>query len=363
MYAKLRKLWPIFKWIFFVALAFYIGRIFYQDLTRPDLNIFERRIELGWLSLAALLYLLWFVGSTFYWRDLLASFNRRPPLLAIVRAYYIGQLGKYVPGKAAALLIRANLIHPFGVGRGLATLTAFYEVLTTMASGALVALLLFAFLGQGTPESLSWHTLAQIVKLQLPADVAIDHKVAALLCGFFLCAYGGPILPPIFNWVVHHVSLPFRGKDAPVPRFQLTVLLKGILYTSIGWLFLGCSLIAVVYAVCGPELEWTLAKAGRIMAFMALGWFGSFVIPVPGGLGPREGLIVLFLTPEILTATNGDVDRARALAIVVALVMRLMCVTAELAAAAALYWLPMRLLQGAALPPLSAESSPSGERP
>jgi glycosyltransferase 2 family protein len=363
MYAKLRKLWPFVKWAFFVVLAFYIGRMFYQDLTRPDLHLFERDLHPGWLLLAALLYLMWFGGSTFYWRDLLASFNRRPPLLATARAYYIGQLGKYVPGKAVALLMRANLIHPFGVGRGLATLTAFYEVLTTMASGALVALLLFAFFGNDTPESLSWHALPQIVKLQLPADVAIDRKDAALLCAFFVCAYGVPILPPIFNWVVHHVSLPFRRKDALVPRFQLAVLLKGILFTSIGWLFLGSSLIAVVYAVCGPELDWTPAKAGRMMAFMALGWFGSFVIPVPGGLGPREGLIVLFLTPEILTATNGDVDRARALAIVVALVMRLMCVTAELAAAGALYWLPMRLLQGVAVPAVSAESSPSGEGP
>jgi hypothetical protein len=57
------------------------------------------------------------------------------------------------------------------------------------------------------------------------------------------------------------------------------------------------------------------------------------------------------------------VDRARALAIVVALVMRLMCVTAELAAAAALYWLPIRLLQGAGVSAPSAESSPSGEGP
>src|SRR5580692_4694720 len=127
MIAKLRKLWPFVKWAFFLLLAFFIGRLFYRDLTRPELweHVRGHGVHVGWLLLAGVLYLLWFTGSTVYWRALLASFKLRPPLLPAIRAYYIGQLGKYVPGKAWALLLRANLIHPFGVGRGMATLTAF----------------------------------------------------------------------------------------------------------------------------------------------------------------------------------------------------------------------------------------------
>src|SRR5207248_4039587 len=124
-----------------------------------------------------------------YWRALLASFDLRPPLAPTVRAYYIGQLGKYVPGKAWALLLRANLIHPFGVGRGMATLTAFYEVLTTMASGALLALVLLAVFGTDSPQSLTW----EMLKLEVPAGALVDRKVSVLLCAFFLCVYGGPI--------------------------------------------------------------------------------------------------------------------------------------------------------------------------
>ena len=36
--------------------------------------------------------------------------GQRPGGMATVRAYYIGQLGKYVPGKAWALLLRSVLI-------------------------------------------------------------------------------------------------------------------------------------------------------------------------------------------------------------------------------------------------------------
>jgi uncharacterized membrane protein YbhN (UPF0104 family) len=303
-------------------------------------ELWTRVVHPGWLLLAALLYLLWFTGSTAYWRELLASLGLHPPFLAVVRAYYIGQLGKYLPGKAWALLLRANLIYPFGVGRGLATMTAFYEVLTTMASGALFAAILLAIFGADSARPLSWDTFVQMIRLKVPAEAAVDRKVSVLLCVLFLCAYLIPILPPLFNKVVHHVSLPFRDKATPVPPIRTVVLLKGIGLTLIGWAFLGGSLLAVVQAVCGPQLSWSVAMAGRILGVMALAWFGGFIfLPAPGGLGAREYLIVLFLTPELLPAADGVAERARALAVLVAVVMRLMTLVVELLASAGLYWL------------------------
>jgi hypothetical protein len=33
IYAKLRKLWPAVKLVFFLLVVYFIGRIFYRDLT------------------------------------------------------------------------------------------------------------------------------------------------------------------------------------------------------------------------------------------------------------------------------------------------------------------------------------------
>jgi uncharacterized membrane protein YbhN (UPF0104 family) len=369
MYAKLRKLWPFVKWTFFLLLAFFIGRLFYRDLTRPELweYVWVHGIHAGWLVLAGVLYLLWFAGSTTYWRALLASFGLRPPLLAAVRAYYIGQLGKYIPGKAMALLLRANLIFPFGVGRGMASLTAFYEVLTTMATGALLALVLLAVFGTDTTQPVTWDSIVQTVNLEeVPTGSVVDRKILVGLCAFFLCGYGGPILPPVFNRVVHYVSLPFRDRDTPTPRFRLTVLLQGVGLTLLGWLFLGGSLLAVVHAVCAPELAWPAEAemAGRVIGVMAVAWFAGFVVlNAPGGLGAREYLIVLFLTPELLAATDNQTDKAHTLAVLVAIVMRLVSVAAELLASACLYWLPLKPVAGAAPPEAGELDNPTGETP
>ena len=52
-------------------------------------------------------------------------------------------LGKYLPGKAWALVLRATLIRGPEVRLSVAGLSSFYEVLTTMAAGVLLAALLF----------------------------------------------------------------------------------------------------------------------------------------------------------------------------------------------------------------------------
>ncbi len=54
--------------------------------------------------------------------------------------------------------------------------------------------------------------------------------------------------------------------------------------------YLGCSLLAVVRAFCGPELPWSWGLAGRVVGGMAL-WPGLAAFradPRPGGLGARR---------------------------------------------------------------------------
>ena len=56
--------------------------------------------------------------------EILRRFGHTPSVLSILRAYYVGHLGKYVPGKAWALFMRASLIHGAGVPPGLSTRSA-----------------------------------------------------------------------------------------------------------------------------------------------------------------------------------------------------------------------------------------------
>src|SRR5262245_57290218 len=147
--------WTVGKAVLALAILVGVGQQFYHHLKRLDPATLPLRP--GWLALAAGLYLLGLGGSAWFWVRLLRTFGERPAGLAAVRAYYISHLGKYAPGKAWALLLRGELIRGPDVRFGVAILSAFYEVLTTMAAGALLAAVLFAASPPAALAELGFH--------------------------------------------------------------------------------------------------------------------------------------------------------------------------------------------------------------
>src|SRR5689334_4610230 len=131
MRAWLRKSWPYLKALLALAILIAIGRQFVRDLGRAEL--WQQRFHPGWLAASAVLYLLGLAFSAVYWYRLLVVLGQEPSFVATVRAHYIGQMGKYLPGKAWALFLRSNLIRSPTTHVGVAVLTSFYEVFITMS--------------------------------------------------------------------------------------------------------------------------------------------------------------------------------------------------------------------------------------
>src|SRR5262245_19398799 len=92
--------WPAGKALLALAILAGIGKQFYENLTELDVTRLSLRPE--WLVLSGVLYLLALGCSAWYWHHLMTRFGQKPSVVATVRAYYIGHLGKYVPGKAWA---------------------------------------------------------------------------------------------------------------------------------------------------------------------------------------------------------------------------------------------------------------------
>ena len=106
--------------------------------------------------------------------------------------------------------------------------------------------------------------------------------------------------------------------------------MRGLLWSSAGWVLLGLSQLAVVRAMGARRAAKALVALGQVpvvIAAVALATVAGFVVAVlPGGLGVREGVLMSALAPAL------GPDRA----VVAALLLRLVWVVAELAAAAVL---------------------------
>src|ERR1022692_1398850 len=105
-----RWLWPSVKIALTCVILVAVGWQFAGILGKPDLWAHPLSISPGWLTVAAVLYLIGLSTQGFFWYGLLRTLGQRPLLLASLRAFYVGQLGRYIPGKLIGLAMRARLL-------------------------------------------------------------------------------------------------------------------------------------------------------------------------------------------------------------------------------------------------------------
>ncbi|GBD36754.1 hypothetical protein HRbin36_01882 [bacterium HR36] len=254
-------------------------------------------LEPGWTLLCGVIYMLAFLPSLLYWGWCLRHLGQPTPKLAIFRAYFVGHLGKYVPGKALVPILRAALLSQVRVQPAAAILAVFYETLTCMAAGSfLVAALLLLRV-----EAKDWaRRLAELLGWSFFAE---SWPIWATAGGFSLLGLAMllPLLPAGFNrlanWLLQRTGgadqLPGRGLDAEV-------LVMGLAVGVINWLLLGLSMWAALRAlvpVMWSSSGWWLATFS-ITAAVVLG----FVSMLPGGLGVREGVLAILLTQTGLSS-------------------------------------------------------------
>ena len=302
----------LLKWVITVVVLIAIGaqlrhvlRDFREQGARFD-------FQTPWFILSMVLYLVGLTCQGIFFQRILMRGTTPVGLIPSVRAYLIGHLGKYVPGKAMVVLVRVGLIVPFGARASTAAIATFYETLVMMASGSLLALLGFLC---STP----WNGLGLAASLGF--------------LGLFLAI----VIPPVFPRVTRWFSSPFPavGTDA-IPRIDSRLLLEGLALGLAGWILLGLSQIAVMAtlglgATCGKA--WPLTLAGVSLATVA----GFTVAVLPGGLGIREWVLLTTITPS----------HGRDVAVVSALLLRLSWLLAELLAAGALLGLRPRPVHSA----------------
>jgi glycosyltransferase 2 family protein len=324
MWATLRRCWPVLKPLLGLAIVLGVGWQFYRLLSQPQLHDRPADWPLGGLAAAAGLYAVGLACWGGYWLLLMRRQGEPLTLGRAARAYFVSQLGKYVPGKAWAILLRATLVRPDGVRPGRAALLATYETLTSMAAGALIGVALWPWLAGA--EALGWKALG------------------------LLALAGVPILPGVFNALTRRVQRAFPDAAGAAPPLRLGTLALGLLQAGAGWALMGTGLWLLLWAwpvgaVAAGAAVWLRCTAALAVAYVA----GFLTLPAPGGLGVREALLQPFVAREL--AASLSPERADAEAVLVVLLLRLAWTAAELlAAAVTLAWpLPARSPGGAAV--------------
>jgi uncharacterized membrane protein YbhN (UPF0104 family) len=312
---RLRDFRRLVKPLMAAAILVAVGWHFTRTLQRPEVWDELPHVHAGWLGFAGSLYLVSLSCPALYWWRLLREFGDRPGLLATVRAYYVGQLGRYVPGKVVGVAMRCRLLADQGCRSETAVVAIVYEALTTLATGALLASLFFVLRGTGQPQA---------------------TRRALLMLGIL----GILVIPGFFNRFVRLGRYLFH-RQAPdaLPSLQYKTLLSGLCLAIVGWLLQGASLWSLLQGVLPQPQTPTADLLGHYTAFISIATLGGFVVvTVPGGLGVREVILQQFLSLHLNTCMGEN--EAAMISVAAVVILRLVWTATEVIVAGIFWSLP-----------------------
>ena len=220
--------------------------------------------DVGWLAIAFALGCVSMAGiGLSWWRALHLVGVRSRPRDAI-RWYFVGQLGKYLPGGVWPVIGRAELATQDGAPRT----RTYPAVLLSIGATYLAAMLTLSALLALAPGLLVGVPGALWLLILVPIGLALVH-------------------PSVVNSLVRWLGrVPGLSLDLRVPTWSASIRL--VLYHVPSWLGIGVATWCIVQGL-GEE-----AAVSGIMAAAILAWVVGFLaLPVPGGLGVREATFVL----------------------------------------------------------------------
>ena len=306
--------WMILKWTLCELVLYAVVQRARSLWDHDQLRDFE--LHSGWLVLAGAVYLLGWLPSIWFWGLLLRASDQRVAWTDIGRAYYCGHLGKYIPGKAMVLVIRAALLRGRGATAGAAALTATCETLVMMGAGLALGLILI-------PQLLSEQN-----RETAPAWLAAVADVATLASGLVIAGMVC-LLPFAARWVVRLANA-VRGKSEAdtSPVISTRLLIAGLPAFALSWILHGLSLQLTIRGVSAggpPAVDWLTCTAAVSLATSV----GFAVLFAPGGIGIREGLLIELLSVQ--AGVGGHI------AVAAAVCLRLVWLISELVTGSLLY--------------------------
>ncbi len=230
-------------------------------------------LNFGWIGVAVTTFLCGQLCFAAFWGRLLKCCGVIASPMETLRAYCVGTLGKYVPGKALVVLVRTGLLPGGPVSSLSVGLTVVYETLTMMAVGGAVA--------------------SVCLLIVQPEQWLFWSGAAATACGLTACLH-----PALFGRLAKFAALPFKeARNDFSAKACCATFWRWSMLPAGGWVLLGASSWGVARAIgieCSSADDFLFLTGTAAMATAV----GFLVLFMPAGLGVRELVIIHLLAPR-----------------------------------------------------------------
>jgi glycosyltransferase 2 family protein len=209
------------------------------------------------------------------WLSLARGLGVTARIGVLSRVFFVGQLGKYLPGPAWPAVLQGSLGTASGQAPESTAGAALACLVITPALGVPMGLALVLGAAPGRAGALLWLLVPAL------APLALLH-------------------PAVLGRLLGMVAR-ITGRRAPARSLPAGVVVRAVVAQGVAWLALGAQSAVLAsgvgsgaVTVSGARLAVLAAGAG-VLAYN----LGMFAIVAPAGLGVREGALVLLLGPVL----------------------------------------------------------------
>jgi hypothetical protein len=240
-----------------------------------DVSTDLRRMDAGAVVLAALLGCVPPLLTVLAWRRLLADLGSPIHLAPAGGIFFVGQLGKYVPGSVWAIVAQAEMASRLDIPRRRTAVTGLLTVGLAAICGFVVGIAaLPLLLSRSATSSTGW-----VLLLIVPLLVLV-------------------LWPRMLNAGIAFGLRVLRREPLEHRLSGRAVLFTVVMFCT-SWVFSGLSVYVLARQVAGPDTDGGRLALATISGFALAAAVSMFTVVLPAGVGLREGLLVLLLGPII----------------------------------------------------------------
>ena len=266
----MRRAWIGLQWLLGLAVLYFVATAVAANWSQIRNSNVRIQLDAGVLAAAAAMVLASNAVMVSAWRAVLSGWPgvTRPRYLQAARVWCVSNLARYVPGKVWQIGGMAAMARRAGVSPWAATGSAITVQLVTIATGALIT-------GLAAPEWKAHPWLVEVSGIVAAATAFFLawRRGAAALTRSMTAIFGRPL------------------ELTPVGRGALA-LAGGV--TTLAWLAQGLALYLCAVGLIGRT---SLGIWSAVGIFTGGSVAGQLAVFTPGGLGVREGVLAVWLTP------------------------------------------------------------------
>lgn len=210
------------------------------------------------------------------WKTILRDLGSDLPMAPATGVYFVGQLGKYLPGSLWSVLVQADIASHLRVPRRRTAVAGLLALGLALLTGLLVGLPAGTLLLRRDSDGFAWWTL-----LAIPIVVVL-------------------LWPRLLNAIIAKMLRLLRREPLEHDLSGRAVLLSVVTFIGV-WLCFGVHTLILARAVSDDGVAHPDLGVASISGYALSVSLGMLTIVLPAGLGAREGLLTLILATAIPT--------------------------------------------------------------